>query len=130
MPGVRQSFPFEAGIGAIGATISRAVRGKTFLLRGVDDRDDGRRRGQGRRHLRGLEWNRQGGTVGETGFGVHNFGPGDIERAFPLWDKDNWFAGVAGFKPLDVKWVADALLYVVTRPRDMMVKVIHARSSR
>jgi NAD(P)-dependent dehydrogenase (short-subunit alcohol dehydrogenase family) len=67
------------------------------------------------------------GTVGETAF-TDNFMPGDAERAMPLWLDDGYMQRVAGAdRPMDVTWVAETMLYVVTRPRGMMLDVIHTR---
>lgn len=67
------------------------------------------------------------GTVDGTEFG-DNFGPGDAERAYPAWEEDGYLTRVAGaHQPLDAAWVADAMLYAVTRPRGMMMDVIHTR---
>lgn len=54
--------------------------------------------------------------------------PADKERAFPIWDRDGYLRRVAGRDPMDPRWVAEALLFVVTRPRGQMVDVVHARS--
>lgn len=66
------------------------------------------------------------GTVGETGF-ADNFGPGDAERAFPAWEADGYLTRVAG-GPMEAAWAADAMVYAVTRPRGMMLDVMHVRS--
>jgi NAD(P)-dependent dehydrogenase (short-subunit alcohol dehydrogenase family) len=69
------------------------------------------------------------GTVGETGFS-DNFGPGDAERAFPVWEEDGYLTRVAGAAhPIEADWVADALVYAVTRPRGMMLDVLHVRAA-
>jgi NAD(P)-dependent dehydrogenase (short-subunit alcohol dehydrogenase family) len=67
------------------------------------------------------------GTVGETAF-TDNFGPGDAERAIPVWMEDGYMERVAGSdRPMEASWVADTMLHVVTRPRGMMVDVVHTR---
>jgi hypothetical protein len=67
------------------------------------------------------------GTVGDTAFS-DNFGPGDAERAIPRWIEDGYMQRVAGTdRPMDAAWVAETMLHVVTRPRGMMVDVIHTR---
>ncbi len=67
------------------------------------------------------------GTVGDTAFG-DNFGPGDAERAIPLWVQDGYLSRVAGAdRPMDASWVADTMVHVVTRPRGMMMDVVHTR---
>ena len=67
------------------------------------------------------------GSTADTGF-ADNFGPGDAERGYPLWEKDGYLQRVAGCEPMDQRWVAETMLFVVTRPRGQMVDVIHARS--
>jgi NAD(P)-dependent dehydrogenase (short-subunit alcohol dehydrogenase family) len=67
------------------------------------------------------------GTVGPTEF-ADNFGPGDMERALPLWVEDGYMSRVAGAdRPMEASWVAESILHAVTRPRGMMVDVIHTR---
>jgi len=67
------------------------------------------------------------GSTADTGF-ADNFGPGDAERGYPIWEKDGYMERVAGLEPMDQKWVAETMFFVVTRPRGQMVDVIHARS--
>ena len=68
------------------------------------------------------------GTVGSTGF-ADNFSPDDVERATPIWEADGYFTRVAGLAhPIEGDWVADALVYAVTRPREMMLDVVHVRA--
>jgi len=67
------------------------------------------------------------GSTADTGF-ADNFGPGDAERAYPVWEADGYLRRVAGLKPMDRQWVAETMLFVVTRPRGQMIDVIHARS--
>jgi NAD(P)-dependent dehydrogenase (short-subunit alcohol dehydrogenase family) len=68
------------------------------------------------------------GTVGDTSFS-DNFGPGDGERAYPVWQADGYMTRVAGStRPIDADAVADTLVYVVTRPEGMMLDVIHVRA--
>ncbi len=65
------------------------------------------------------------GTVGETAF-ADNFGPGDAERAIPLWSADGYMSRVAGADhPMDASWVAESMLHAITRPRGMMTDVMH-----
>lgn len=69
------------------------------------------------------------GTVGETAF-TENFTQADIERAFPAWEADGYLVRVAGAaRPMDASTVADALLYLVTRPPGVMLDVMHIRST-
>jgi NAD(P)-dependent dehydrogenase (short-subunit alcohol dehydrogenase family) len=70
------------------------------------------------------------GAVGDTSFG-DNFRPGDVERAFPVWLDDGYLTRVAGHEhPVDPSWVAEALLFTLTRPRGMMIDVIHTRAAQ
>ncbi len=54
--------------------------------------------------------------------------PATLARAYPIWEQDGYLRRVAGRDPMDPRWVAEALLFAVTRPRGQMVDVIHARS--
>jgi hypothetical protein len=67
------------------------------------------------------------GATADTGF-IDNFSPEDIEHAFPIWEEDGYLKRVAGRELMDQRWVAETMLFVVTRPRGQMVDVIHARS--
>lgn len=67
------------------------------------------------------------GATADTGF-IDNFTPEDIERVFPIWEADGYLQRVAGRKPMEQRWVAETMLFVVTRPQGQMVDVIHARS--
>lgn len=66
-----------------------------------------------------------GSTTSE--FGV-NFSPEEMERALPVWERDGYLRRIAGGK-METSWVAEALLFVVTRPRGQMLDVIHVRSA-
>jgi NAD(P)-dependent dehydrogenase (short-subunit alcohol dehydrogenase family) len=69
------------------------------------------------------------GATAPTSF-LEDFSPEDLQRAFPLWEADGFLNRVSGaHAPMDASWVADALLYAVTRPRGMMMDVIHTRVS-
>src|ERR1700753_744983 len=66
------------------------------------------------------------GAVADTG--IHeNFGPGDLERAWPLWEADGYLTRMSGTKLLTPPMVADVLYEVVDHPRDLMTDVIHVR---
>ena len=66
------------------------------------------------------------GAVADTG--IHeNFGPGDLERAWPLWEADGYLTRMSGAKLLTPPMVADVLHDVVGRPRELMTDVIHVR---
>jgi NADP-dependent 3-hydroxy acid dehydrogenase YdfG len=66
------------------------------------------------------------GAVGDTG--IHeNFGPGDLERAWPIWEADGYLTRMSGTQLLTSASVADVLYDVLTRPRELMIDVIHVR---
>jgi len=66
------------------------------------------------------------GAVGDTG--IHeNFGPGDLERAWPLWEADGYLTRMSGTELLTSATVADVLYEVLRRPRELMTDVIHVR---
>src|ERR1700761_6011783 len=66
------------------------------------------------------------GAVADTG--IHeNFGPGDLERAWPLWEADGYLTRMSGTKLLTPQVVADVLYDVVGHPRELMTDVIHVR---
>jgi NAD(P)-dependent dehydrogenase (short-subunit alcohol dehydrogenase family) len=67
------------------------------------------------------------GSVGGTSF-EENMTAADFERALPVWQEDGYLTRVAGaHRPMEVGWVSDAIVYVVTRPRGMMLDVVHVR---
>jgi NAD(P)-dependent dehydrogenase (short-subunit alcohol dehydrogenase family) len=69
------------------------------------------------------------GAVGGTG--IHeNFGPGDLERAWPIWEADGYLTRMSGTQLLAAATVADVLYDVLTRPRELMMDVVHVRPSR
>jgi NADP-dependent 3-hydroxy acid dehydrogenase YdfG len=66
------------------------------------------------------------GAVGDTG--IHeNFAPGDIERAWPIWEADGYLTRMSGTQFLTSATVADVLHDVLTQPRELMMDVIHVR---
>src|ERR1700752_1360335 len=66
------------------------------------------------------------GAVGDTG--IHeNFGPGDLERAWPVWEADGYLTRMSGTQLLTSARVAEVLYDVLTRPRELMMDVIHVR---
>ncbi|MDT5009229.1 MAG: hypothetical protein QOH57_846 [Mycobacterium sp.] len=66
------------------------------------------------------------GAVDDTG--IHeNFGPGDIERAWPIWEADGYLTRMSGTQRLTPPTVADVLHDVLTRPRELMMDVVHVR---
>ena len=66
------------------------------------------------------------GAVGDTGI-RENFGVADIERAMPIWEADGYLTRMSGTQFLTSAGVADVLYDVLTRPREMMMDVIHIR---
>src|ERR1700712_2905886 len=68
------------------------------------------------------------GAVADTG--IHeNFGPGDLEKAWPLWEADGYLTRMSGTQLLKPATVADVLHDVITRPREVMMDVVHVRPS-
>src|SRR3977135_3862257 len=68
------------------------------------------------------------GAVADTG--IHeNFGPGDLEKAWPLWEADGYLTRMSGTQLLAPTTVADVLYDVITRPREVMMDVVHVRPS-
>lgn len=66
------------------------------------------------------------GSVADTAFG-DNFEPGDVERVWADWDASGYLTRVAG-PGMDPAWMADAIVFAITRPRGQMIDVIHVRS--
>ncbi len=66
------------------------------------------------------------GSVGGTSFG-DNFGEGEIEAVWSEWDQSGYMTRVAG-PGMDPDWMADAIVFTITRPRGQMIDVIHVRS--
>jgi NAD(P)-dependent dehydrogenase (short-subunit alcohol dehydrogenase family) len=66
------------------------------------------------------------GAVGDTAF-ADNFGPGDIERAWPIWEADGYLTRMSGHQLLASADVADVLHHVLTRPTGMTLDVVHVR---
>jgi NAD(P)-dependent dehydrogenase (short-subunit alcohol dehydrogenase family) len=67
-----------------------------------------------------------GSTV--TGFGDNNYDEGDRERAMPAWESSGYRKMIAGATKVPAEHVAETMLFAVTRPREQMLDVIHARS--
>jgi hypothetical protein len=66
------------------------------------------------------------GAVGDTG--IHeNFGAEDMDRAMPIWEADGYLSRMSGTRLLTSATVADVLHDVVTRPRELMMDVVHVR---
>src|SRR6201988_3235880 len=66
------------------------------------------------------------GAVADTG--IHeDFGRGDLEKAWPLWEADGYLTRMSGTKLMTPPMVADVLYDVVGRPRDLMTAVRHVR---
>lgn len=66
------------------------------------------------------------GSVGGTSFG-DNFGEGEVEAVWPEWDASGYLVRVAG-PGMDPSWMAEAIVFAITRPRGQMIDVIHVRS--
>ena len=66
------------------------------------------------------------GAVGDTGID-ENFGPGDLEKAWPLWEADGYLTRMSGTHLLTSATVAEVLHDVITRPREVMMDVVHVR---
>jgi NADP-dependent 3-hydroxy acid dehydrogenase YdfG len=66
------------------------------------------------------------GSVGGTSFG-DNFAEGEVEQVWPEWDASGYLTRVAG-PGMDPDWMAEAIVFAVTRPRGQMIDVIHVRS--
>jgi NADP-dependent 3-hydroxy acid dehydrogenase YdfG len=66
------------------------------------------------------------GSVGGTAFG-DNFEMSEIELAYGEWMESGYLTRVAG-PGMDPAWMADAIVFAITRPRGQMIDVIHVRS--
>jgi NADP-dependent 3-hydroxy acid dehydrogenase YdfG len=66
------------------------------------------------------------GAVGDTG--IHeNFTTGDLDRAWPIWEADGYLTRMSGTKLLTSATVAEVLFDVLSRPRELMMDVVHVR---
>ncbi|MDO8363402.1 MAG: SDR family oxidoreductase [Actinomycetota bacterium] len=66
------------------------------------------------------------GSIGGTDFGV-NFTPDGVEAALPEWMESGYMTRVAG-PGMDPEWMADAMVFVLTRPKGQMIDVVNVRS--
>ncbi|HEY2084924.1 MAG TPA: SDR family oxidoreductase [Mycobacterium sp.] len=66
------------------------------------------------------------GAVGDTGI-YENFGPGDLDRAWPIWEADGYLTRMSGTTQLTSATVAEVLFDVLNRPRELMMDVVHVR---
>lgn len=66
------------------------------------------------------------GSVAGTAFS-DNFEAGEVEQVWPEWDASGYLTRVAG-PGMDPDWMAEAIVFAVTRPRGQMIDVIHVRS--
>jgi NAD(P)-dependent dehydrogenase (short-subunit alcohol dehydrogenase family) len=66
------------------------------------------------------------GAVGDTGF-YDGFGAGALEKALPIWEADGYLTRMSGSHQLLSATVADVLHYIVTRPPELMLDVVHVR---
>jgi NAD(P)-dependent dehydrogenase (short-subunit alcohol dehydrogenase family) len=54
--------------------------------------------------------------------------PEEATFATPVWDAGGWFKRLTGTAPMDPAHQAETLLFMVTRPREQMIDVMHGRS--
>ena len=66
------------------------------------------------------------GQAGGTAFG-DNFAEGEVEGVWAEWDASGYLTRVAG-PGMDVDWMAEAIVFAISRPRGQMIDVIHVRS--
>ena len=66
------------------------------------------------------------GSIAGTSFG-DNFDPEAIAAAYPEWMESGYLTRVAG-PGMDADSMAEAMLFVITRPKGQMIDVIHVRS--
>ena len=66
------------------------------------------------------------GAVGDTGID-ENFGPGDLERAWPLWEADGYLTRMSGTHPRPRPPSPTCCTTSSTRPREVMMDVRHVR---
>jgi len=66
------------------------------------------------------------GSVAGTSFG-DNIEPEAMADAYPEWEASGYLHRVAG-PGMDADWMAEAMVFVITRPRGQMIDVIHVRS--
>jgi hypothetical protein len=65
----------------------------------------------------------------QTEFSPSNIGgPDDIAELRAIWDVDGYPTRISGAVPMEPAWVAETLLFLVTRPRGQMLDVMHVRS--
>jgi NAD(P)-dependent dehydrogenase (short-subunit alcohol dehydrogenase family) len=67
------------------------------------------------------------GTVAGTDF-VDNFTQADMEKAIPSWMESGYLTRVAG-PGMDMEWMAEMFVLILTRPQGQMIDLIHVRSS-
>jgi NAD(P)-dependent dehydrogenase (short-subunit alcohol dehydrogenase family) len=66
------------------------------------------------------------GSVAPTSF-ADNFGEGEIEAVWAEWEASGYLTRVAG-PGMDPDWMAEAIVFAITRPKGQMIDVIHVRS--
>ncbi len=66
------------------------------------------------------------GSIAGTDFGA-NFTPEEIAAVYPSWQESGFLTRVSG-PGMDPAWMADAMVFVLTRPRGQMIDVVHVRS--
>lgn len=66
------------------------------------------------------------GSVADTAFS-DNFAEGEIEHVYAEWQESGYLTRVAG-PGMEAAWMAEAIVFAITRPRGQMIDVIHVRS--
>ena len=61
-----------------------------------------------------------------TGFGV-NFEPDEVAAVYPAWEESGYLTRVAG-PGMDPDWMAEAFVFLLTRPPGQVVDLIQVRS--
>lgn len=67
------------------------------------------------------------GRTGESSFGAA-WDPQTALDTRAMWEREGFMARVAGNTVQDPAWIAQVMLFVVTRPRAQMLDTIHVRS--
>jgi len=66
------------------------------------------------------------GSVADTAFS-DNFADGEVEQVYAEWQESGYLTRVAG-PGMEAAWMADAIVFAITRPRGQMIDVVHVRS--
>lgn len=67
------------------------------------------------------------GSIAGSSFG-DNFDPEDVQAAYPEWIESGYLSRVSG-PAMDAEWMADAMLFTITRPKGQLIDIIHVRSA-